>query len=290
MHIQKKKTLTMDDIQRIIELVHTCEENDRIEYQSNLHVDILKNRKENQINDFLFYTDDRLIGLLSMFEFERPTKLELLGFVHPDFRKQKIGSLLVQKAMEEIQKRNINEVLLIINGASTSGKEFAQKAKFQYVCSEYSMLLKAGVKLQTKQNVEIQLTPASTENFPALLEIASKAFGDSVTDTSSWLQKTMSSPTHQVYVAVFNEIAVGTITISIKKEFVSISGFAVSPSYQGKGFGKNILQHIVLKLVNEGHQNIGLDVETKNENALKLYKQCGFEITASHDYYNLLHQ
>ncbi|MDM5154628.1 GNAT family N-acetyltransferase [Bacillus sp. DX1.1] len=289
MHIQKKKTLTMDEIQEMIDLAYICEQNDKIEYQSDIHVEILNKRNGYQVNEFLYYKEDQLVGFVSMYEFERPTKLELTGLVHPDFRRQKIGSLLLQIAMEEIKKRNIDEALLIINGASTSGKEFTRAATFQYICSEYSMSFKSDTTIQPRNTPKLQIVSVSSETLPTIALVASKAFNDEIENISAWLHKTSSSPIHHVYAVCIDKIIVGTITVCKKEEFVSISGFAIDPTYQGKGFGKQILQSIVHTLINEGHRNIGLEVETKNNNALKLYQQCGFEVTASHDYYTLLH-
>ncbi|KEK25022.1 GNAT family N-acetyltransferase [Bacillus gaemokensis] len=288
MLIQKKKTLTTAEIQQIIDLADVCKLSDGIDYPTDLHVNILTHRKKNQLNDFLFYNNEQLIGLLSMYEFERPTKLELTGFVHPHFRKQKVGSTLLQTAMEEIQKRDVDEVLLIINGSSTSGREFAEKAKLPYLYSEYSMEFQLDTEQTTGQKNTLELIPASTETFPTLLEISSKAFGDSFTNTSAWLQKMISSPTRLVYISLINKQPVGTITVNKQKEFTSLSGFAVHPSHQGKGYGKSMLQSIVHQLLAEGHKKIELEVETKNTNALKLYTQCGFEVTTKYDYYNLL--
>ena len=78
-----------------------------------------------------------------MYDFERPTKLELLGFVHPNYRKQQIGTTLLQTAMKEVQNREVDEALLIINGDSTSGKSFADYLKLPYLYSEYSMEFKS---------------------------------------------------------------------------------------------------------------------------------------------------
>ncbi|PEB39276.1 GNAT family N-acetyltransferase [Bacillus pseudomycoides] len=288
MQIQKKKRLTIPEIQHIIDLAHICKRNDGIDYPVDLHVNILKNRKENRLNDFLFYNNEQLIGVLNMYEFERPTKLELTGFVDPHFRKQKVGTTLLQTAMEEIQQRDVDEVLLIINGASTSGKEFAEQANLPYLYSEYGMEFQLDTQQTTIQKHTIELIPVSTATFLTLLEISSKAFGDSLTNTSSWLQKIMSSPTHQVYISLIHKQPIGTITVNKQNGFTSLSGFAVHPSYQGKGYGKSILQYIVHQLLTEGRTKIELEVETKNDNALKLYKQCGFEITTRYDYYDLL--
>ncbi|PGM96733.1 GNAT family N-acetyltransferase [Bacillus cereus] len=287
MNIEKKKSLTTNEIQQMKDLAHICGQQDKIDYSSELHVNFLTARNTDVINDFLFYDNTQLIGALSMYDFERPTKLELIGFVHPNYRKQHIGTTLLQTAMKEIQKREADEALLINNGDSISGKSFAKQMNLPYLYSEYGMEFKTNEAQKTMKN-NINLTVASSELLPELIEIASAAFGDSAANTSTWLQKMMKSPSHQVYIALINEKAIGTITVTEQEQSTTLSGFAVHPSYQGKGYGKDILSYMVHTLITEGVSTIELDVETKNNNALKLYTQCGFEIKKKHDYYNLM--
>lgn len=288
--IRKKNILTSEDIQQIIDLATYCEHIDGLEYKLSLNVDVLRIRNESQVNDFLYYQDDKLVGFVSMYEFERPTKLELIGIVHPSFRRQKICSNLLDAAFDEIKTRNINELLFIVNAASTSGNAFAKSFGLQISFSEYSMQFKRNSTSFIEMKDPFQLVPASTENLTTIAKIASEAFIDSLQDTITWLHKTTSAPNRQLYMALFNQEIVGTITVSQEKEGTSISGFAVDPSYQGRGIGKNILQNTVQRLLQEGKRNITLEVETKNENALQLYKHCGFEITASCHYYDLINK
>ncbi|QWG44709.1 GNAT family N-acetyltransferase [Bacillus mycoides] len=287
MDIQKKNFLVENEIQQMKDLAHVCGQHDQIDYSSDLHVNFLTARNKEGVNDFLFYDDTQLIGALSMYDFERPTKLELIGFVHPNYRKQHIGTTLLQTAIKEIQKREADEALLIINGDSISGKSFAKQMNLPYLYSEYGMEFKINEAQKTMKN-HINLTVASSELLPDLIEIASKAFGDSAANTSTWLQKMMKSPSHQVYIAFINEKAIGTITVTEQEQSTTLSGFAVHPSYQGKGYGKDILSYMVHTLITKGVSTIELDVETKNNNALKLYTQCEFEIMTKYDYYGLL--
>ncbi len=74
-----------------------------------------------------------------MYDFERPTKLELLGFVHPNYRKQHIGTTLFTNRNARNTIKRADEALLIMNGESASGKEFAKHMKLPYLYSEYSM-------------------------------------------------------------------------------------------------------------------------------------------------------
>ncbi|BCB37113.1 ribosomal-protein-alanine acetyltransferase [Bacillus cereus] len=287
MEIQKKCSLTECEIQQMKDLAHICGQHDQIDYSSDLHVNFLTARNKEEINDFLLYDDTQLVGALSMYDFERPTKLELLGVVHPNYRKQHIGTTLLQTAMKEIRLREADEALLIMNGESASGKAFAIHMKLPYLYSEYSMEFKANEAQKRAKNA-IQLTLASSKSLLDLIEISSKAFGDSVENTATWLQKMMDSSSHQIYSALIDEKVIGTITVSKQEQSTTLSGFAVHPSYQGKGYGKDILMSMVHTLITKGASTIELDVETKNNHALKLYTQCGFEMKTKYDYYNVM--
>ncbi|PGE66323.1 GNAT family N-acetyltransferase [Bacillus wiedmannii] len=287
MNFEQKKSLITNEIQRMKDLAHICGQHDQIDYSSDLHINFLTARTNEEINDFLFYDNTQLIGALSMYDFERPTKLELIGFVHPNYRKQHIGTTLLQTAMKEIRIRKADEALLIMNGDSASGKEFARHMKLPYLYSEYSMEFKAKEVQKSTKNT-IQLTLASSGSLLDLIEISSKAFGDSAKNTATWLQKMLNSPSYQVYCALIDDKVIGTITVSEQEQSTTLSGFAVHPSYQGKGYGKDILSYMVHTLITKGISTIELDVETKNNHALKLYTQCGFEMKKKHDYYNVM--
>ncbi len=62
-----------------------------------------------------------------MYDFERPTKLELIGFVHPNFRKQHIGTALLQTAMNEIQKETQTKLFSSLTEIPRLGKHLQIK-------------------------------------------------------------------------------------------------------------------------------------------------------------------
>ena len=53
--------------------------------------------------------------------------------------------------------------------------------------------------------------------------------------------------------------------------------FCVSPHYQNKGLGKQLLMHIETQIREMGYQSIRLDVFTENPYAQKLYRHNGYE-------------
>ena len=108
-----------------------------------------------------------------MYDFERPTKLELIGFVHPNYRKQRIGTTLLQTAMKEIRLRGADEALLIMNGESASGKEFTIHMELPYLHSEYSMEFK-GKEVQKRRRMLYSLLLHLQNHFLILLSFLVK--------------------------------------------------------------------------------------------------------------------
>ncbi len=68
--------------------------------------------------------------------------------------------------------------------------------------------------------------------------------------------KMMNSPFHQVYCALIDEKVIGTITISKQEQSTILSGFAVHPSYQGKGYGKIFLRPWYISLLQKEFQQL----------------------------------
>lgn len=74
-------------------------------------------------------------------------------------------------------------------------------------------------------------------------------------------------------------------SVSIENDEASIFGLGIAPQYQGKGFGRELLNLIAADLKNKGIENITIEVDSTNKNAFNLYKKFGFEVETSFDYY-----
>lgn len=60
--------------------------------------------------------------------------------------------------------------------------------------------------------------------------------------------------------------------------------FCVSPNYQNRGLGKQILLHIESQIREMGYQSIRLDVFTKNPYAQRLYRHNGYKVRGFADW------
>lgn len=87
------------------------------------------------------------------------------------------------------------------------------------------------------------------------------------------------------YVAEQDGKFIGKIGVSMEGEDGYIFGFVITPEYRGHGYGRETLSLILTKLLSEQIHTVLLEVAVKNENALSLYKSCGFKIDTIYDYY-----
>ena len=55
--------------------------------------------------------------------------------------------------------------------------------------------------------------------------------------------------------------------------------FAISPEYQGKGFGKLLMRAVIAYTKQIGSSYIVLEVRRSNIRAINLYRKFGFEVT-----------
>jgi len=82
-----------------------------------------------------------------------------------------------------------------------------------------------------------------------------------------------------------NQIIAYYITHNIF-DILEIIMLVVTKPYQSKGLGSYLLDKIVLELKENGNDNLYLEVEKENEQAINFYKKHGFEqIDLRKDYY-----
>jgi len=66
----------------------------------------------------------------------------------------------------------------------------------------------------------------------------------------------------------------------------TLLNIAVSPSYQGRGLGRQLLQHFLDSARSQGAEDAWLEVRESNRGARSLYQTMGFnEVTVRENYY-----
>lgn len=81
--------------------------------------------------------------------------------------------------------------------------------------------------------------------------------------------------------------AVGTLRLTREGDDAGIYGFAIDPSWQGRGLGRDALRRACEQLRAEGARRIRLEVAVENDRALALHTSSGFKPVSTEDYFSL---
>ncbi len=246
----------------------------------------LNNRPANELNDFFYYVDGRLVGYLALYIFNS-REAEVSAMTHPDFRRRGIFTQLLAAARAEVTRRGIPDLLFFCERKSRAGTAALRAIGGVYEFSEYRMdLRRPGPAVPTLANLELR--PAHAEDIPLIAELDLLCFGIPLELTTARMHEEISDGSRkQGWIATIDDAPIGKIHVVNSGNDIYIGAFAVLPQFRGRGYGKTILSRTVAGLVAQGHGNISLEVATDNENALGLYQTCGFETTTAFDYYRL---
>jgi ribosomal protein S18 acetylase RimI-like enzyme len=280
--LYRAQGLSQTALADIKQLMQGCNIYEGLDLKINLN--ILSSRPHDEINDFLYYEQDVLVGFLGLYSFN-PGEGEISGMVHPGSRRKGIFTALFRAALEECRHRNIVHLLLIVEHASSSGQAFIGSLDTTYDHSEYKMVLEEA-RLPTSFDEHLQFREAREEDIPALTHITALAFDLPEQGVNWYSPQVLANQQHRYYViALKNVDVIGKLDVSLTEQAGFIYGFGVLPTYRGRGYGRQLLARTIQTLLAQGKTQIALEVATVNKNALSLYLSCGFKETGSYDYY-----
>ncbi|WP_291648416.1 GNAT family N-acetyltransferase [Clostridium sp.] len=285
-YIVLKKYINDKEHKKIKDLECICINKDKVnlklelEYRTQINKDYKND--SNDINEYLYYINDKLVGYLGVSCFGGNIA-EINGMVHPDFRRRKIFTKLVEMAIEECKRRNFNKVLLLGDEKSNSATEFIKNTKSSYSFSECRMECDSWDLY--KQNKGILLKTAKNKDIDQIDNLNEIFFGEGCNEII--LPEDDEKNNISTYLIQVDDKIIGKIKVS--KEFNSafISGFGIIPEYRNKGYGRAVLMQVLNYLKHDGINKAALDVEIKNKNALNLYKSCGFKEKSTMNYYEI---
>ncbi|MGG0747132.1 GNAT family N-acetyltransferase [Priestia megaterium] len=266
----------LEDIQKLQSI---CEQEEHIELK--LNFDMLRSRKQNEVNDFFHYEDNQLVGFIGLYGFGNT--VEICGMVAPSYRRKRIFSKLFSQALHMCKKRGYTEILLNAPGDSVSGREFLKQIPCSFTFSEYQM--KWTQKELEDDNPFVTLRSSQSDTDMKMeIQVDVECFGMSLTEAAAYYEQTKTEEQQNHFIVEYNSQAVGKLRVSYDKSEAWIYGFGILPSYQKLGIGKAALKQVVLKQLRLGY-DIFLEVEAKNKRALQLYEACGFNSYHVQDYY-----
>lgn len=91
-----------------------------------------------------------------------------------------------------------------------------------------------------------------------------------------------------MYMIILKDTIIGKIFVEYDENSAFIYGFGILPEHRKKGYGRASLQTLLTIIKRKKPNEILLDVESKNRNALNLYKSLGFKEMSVMNYYEYM--
>lgn len=238
----------------------------------------LRNRAGKDVEDFLWWEDDRLAGFLGLYV-HGPPAVELAGMVDPDHRRRGIGTALLDAALPVCRERRHHPALLIVPRSSTAGRELALHRGAALDHSEHALAL-TGSPPDGAADPAITVRPATRADAAEILRLLTAGFGEPARDIGDdeiprWL------------VVERDGTRVGALAVTSHEDTGAVHGFVIDPPWQGQGIGRDVLRRVCIELRQQGGTQVGLEVAVENDHALGLYTSLGFEPVVTEDYYAL---
>jgi ribosomal protein S18 acetylase RimI-like enzyme len=212
--------------------------------------------------------------------------------VHPDYRQRGIFRTLLDAAIEEGRARNVQQFILVNEQSSRSGRAFLHSTRAVLSESEHEMFLARMPERQTFDESLI-VHKAEQSDIDAIVKVQSASFANPEEVTRKRALQCMQHPDLTYFLAVFGEEElgchepVGSFRLGNGETSVGIYAFGVHPDYQGRGYGRQILEDAIYIIRAGSRKTIMLDVDVENDRAIRLYRSCGFEIRTTYNYYVL---
>lgn len=251
------------------------------------------------INEFMYFDGQQLIGYIGIGSFGgEQAPIEVNGMVHPEYRRQGVFKMLNALVMSEWKRRNSENMLLLSDRRSVAGQKFIQGTGAKYKHTEYEMYLKKDAsKPPEEQLCSIIFRKATNADAPEIARqnaiYFSDIFGNSTNSHDGNESKGIILPEEEeqrgmtIFLVEQDQQVIGKVHLQLISSIGGIYGLGVLPEHRGKGLGRAILMQAIEKLKETGANEVMLQVEAENANALNLYKSCGFEETSTMDYYEI---
>jgi len=278
-----KQTLTPAEIAGIRQLADICDAHDQATIRVNW--DSLAARPADETNDFFYYRDGRLVGVLSLYAFGH-SDAEVSGMVHPDQRRQGIFRALVDAGIAELRRRGIPKLIFFCDHKSSAGIATLAALGAQYGYAEYRMDLEA-LRMPAMFDERLRVERAGAADIDAVAQIIAQSFGMSDEDVRRGIAKHITSDTRRYYLARLDGAPIGALNLILGEDDAGIYGFGVVPEQRGRGYGRQILARTIQYALAAGPRQVFLEVAPENDRALGLYQSVGFRETNRYDYYIL---
>lgn len=274
--------LEQAQIEEVRGLTDLCNRHDGLDLKINW--ELLATRDGDRPSDFFVHAGDVLVAYAALDGFGGA--YETTGMVHPSWRRRGIFRRLFEAVRAEARARRAAEWLLVCERASTTGQSWVRAGGATYRFSEFHMKRSTeGSPPLPPTEPGFRLEQAGLAELEALVDLDAEAFGGSLDDIRRRVERDLGEAGSRIFMAWSGDVSVGKVGVLTEEAGHYLRAVAVRRDLRGRGYGRQILSAVLGMLTAEGTRRVSLDVETENDNALRLYQSCGLRTTNIYDYF-----
>ncbi|MGX9133029.1 GNAT family N-acetyltransferase [Rummeliibacillus sp. JY-2-4R] len=261
--------LTIDEMKELMQHANTL---DQQEYSHLFHMDRLGEYMNQGFVVLAYNEQDQLLGYLSAIDLYGLNTYEWSAIVHPDYRRLGIGTAMVQGFASALAERDaLGEMALTFN--SEAGHQFLEKMEYEYSSTEATLHAIAKICTISKN---ITVRPFEEQDRETLIKLMHDGFGDLPEETNELITYNTETPGRTLYMVEVENQKVATVSLVENDMGIWITAFTVQQLFRRKGIGSAILQWAKNETFERQQENVLLDVEIDNRNALSVYKNAEF--------------
>lgn len=232
---------------------------------------------------YLLYYNHVLVSVASIFS-PKTDEAEVVIITEKDYRKNGYYKELIQEIKTDLKKRGIKSILTVCDNNSIDGINVVGKSSFTYEFSEFLMEHNNLDFFETRADIDV--VKALEKDMEKVIELNTDIFSTSRNDAENIIKENFKNPLRNLYTINLGKEIIGLIGIYAETKRLYIYGVGIILSFRNKGYGRDALNAVVAICKElSGRKKIMLEVETNNENALGLYRSCGFELQTEFRYY-----
>lgn len=262
--------LNLNQYNDVRQLLSACEKVDK--GAPLIYSNSLLNTRVPAVNGLVYY-HQKLIAFVSAYLFYS-TACECSLMVLPKYRGRGIAKSLLKVLIPILKSQQMKAMYF------TAGQAFEIRDQPQislYSC-EYQLAIESETPI-IPTNTRLAFRPATVDDIDDMCELDQACFAHHEVHTMAkrfW--EVIQSPQYHIIVGELDGHCIAKAHIQWLENESRLSDIAVYPIYQRQGFGSEVVHTCLVESQLRGFNKVILEVESKNEGALKLYLNQGFQI------------
>lgn len=257
-------------------LIASCQAHDqtfREPYLSNMF-----NFDPNMPAFFLYYQEEELLGLLTVYADDEDVELSIL--VHPNHRRKGIARALFKSFKEETASYPIRSVTFQTERVFLDGHPDLASHWGLIENEETETWLgrdRTPYVLESRSDVKVLLAePSYLEEITQLHHQAFSEAEETLEVPHRYIVEALKDSDSLLYILLKEGQVIGVCTVDLSGNSNYLYGLAVAEAYRGQGYGSYLAKSVVNQLIEQNDKSFQIAVEDDNIGAKRLYEKIGF--------------